>query len=70
MKALYRIRGVTNKDINQQRSFEMTGFVDLDKLQLRLRWFGHVNRRENDYALKSADCVSVPGKRPAGRRET
>ena len=48
-------------------AIKMTGFVDLDKLQVqsRLEWFGHVQRRENDYALKSTDHVSAPEKRPA-----
>ena len=49
MKALRRITGVTNVTV-----IKMTDLVDLHKLQgrLRLRWYGHVHRKENDHGLK------------------
>ena len=70
MKALPRITGVTHKDrVTNDAVNKMTSHVDLDKLQMhsRLRWLGDVQRRENDYTLKSRYHVSVPGTKPAGR---
>ena len=70
IKALRRTKGVTYKDrVTNKAVIKNTGLVDLDKLHLRsrLRWSGHVHRRENEHALKSKDHVSVPGKRPAIR---
>ena len=70
MKALRRITGITyNNRVFNEAAIKMTVLVDLDKLHVRsrLRWYGHVNGRENDNALQSRNHVSVPGKTPAGR---
>ena len=36
----------------------------------RLRWFGHVHRRSDDYCGKLAERINVAGKRGGGRRKT
>ena len=54
VKAPRRIIGLTYKDrVTNEAVLKMTGLVELDKLQvrLRLRLCGHVHRRENDHAL-------------------
>ena len=33
----------------------------------RLRWYGHVQRRDSDYCGKLAEQITIPGKRRRGR---
>ena len=70
MKSLGRITGVTFKDrVTNDAVIKLTVLIDLFRPQARsrVRWFGQVQQRENDHALKSTVRVLVPRKRLAGR---
>ena len=62
--------GVTRKD--KIRNEYVRGTAKIAKLgdklrNARLRWYGHVKRREEDYVGKRMMEMSVPGRRKIGR---
>ena len=62
--------GVTRKD--KIRKEYMRGTAEIAKLgdklrNARLRWYGHVRRREEDYVGKRMMEMAVPGRRKRGR---
>ena len=67
---LRRIKGVTLKD--KQRSTDIRKELGVKVIQQiarenRLRWYGHVRRRESTSHLRQTMEMEVPGKRPRGR---
>ena len=71
MKCLRAILGVTlynrlkNQDIRQRLNVKKT-IVDNIRSR-RMKWFGHVNRRDRDSLVYRAYSQSFPNPRPAGR---
>ena len=62
--------GVTRKD--KVKNEYMRGTAKIEKLEdklwnARLRWYGHVKRREEDYVGKRMMEMAVPGIRKRGR---
>ena len=60
--------GVTRKD--KIRNEYVRGTAKIAKLgdkNARLRWYGHVKRREEDYVGKKVMAMAVPGRRKRGR---
>ena len=39
------------------------------KSETRLRWFGHVQRRDSEYISRKMKRLGLPGRRPGGRPE-
>ena len=63
--------GVTRKDKIRNEYVRGTAKIAKvgDKLwNARLRWQGHVKRREEDYMRKRTMAMAVPGRRKRGRR--
>ncbi|GFO33970.1 hypothetical protein PoB_006047500 [Plakobranchus ocellatus] len=70
MRMLRRIRGVTLED--KMRSDDIRKELGVCPIgekarESRLRWFGHVMRREPENHLKQMLNLEVPGRRPRGR---
>ena len=62
--------GVTGKD--KKRNEYVKGTAKIAKLEgrlwnARLRWYGHVKRREEGYVEKRMMEMAVPGRRKRGR---
>jgi len=72
MKMLRRIKGVTLRD--KERSKDIRRELRIDSItwkirQIRMRWFGHVTRMEDDNQVKKVMCMEISGKRSRGRPE-
>ena len=72
MKMLRFAMGVTRKD--KIRNKYIRGTVKVERLgmkmrECRLRWYGHVMRRDQDYVGRKMIEMELPGKRKRGRRK-
>ena len=70
MKMLRWPLGVTRKDKirNEEIHSRMrTADVRLKMRESRLRWWGHVHRREEDHLTRRVLSVEIPGRRCRGR---
>ncbi|VDO92085.1 unnamed protein product [Heligmosomoides polygyrus] len=47
-----------------------TAPIQLNMREQRLRWYGHILRRQEDHSTKLALNFEAPGKRPRGERST
>ena len=70
MKVLKFAMGVTRKD--KIRNEYIRGTVKVERLGMkmragRLRWYGHVMRRDQEYVGRSMMKMELPGKRKRGR---
>ena len=70
MKKLRFAMGVTRKD--KIRNEHIRGTVKVERLGMkmregRLRWYGHVMRRDREYVGKKMIEIELPGKRKRGR---
>ena len=74
MRMLRRTKGVTVKD--KMKSEDMrkelgVGSIKSKAREGRLRWFGHVHRREQESKLRQVMAMEIPGRRsrdgPRGR---
>ena len=70
MKMLRFAMGVTRKD--KIRNEYIRGTVKVEQLRMkmkegRLRWYGHVMRRDQEYVGKKMIEMELPGKRKRGR---
>ena len=70
MRMLRFSLGVTRldriKNVYIRGSSHVGSFGDKTR-ETRLRWFGHVQRRDSEYIGKRMLSLDVPGKRPKGR---
>ena len=70
MRMLRWMCGVTKLDRIRNESIRGTtkvGEISKKVQQSRLKWYGHVLRREDEYVGKSVMAMEVPGKRRRGR---
>ena len=70
MKMLRFTMGVTRKD--KIRNEHIRSIVKVERLRMkiregRLRWYGHVMRRDQDYVGRKMMKMELPGKRRRGR---
>ena len=70
MKMLKFAKGVTRKD--KIRNEYIRGTVKVERLGMkmregRLRWYGHVMRRDQEYVARKMMEMELPGKRRRGR---
>ena len=70
MKMLRFALGVTRKD--KVRNEYIRGTVEVERLGMkmregRLRWYGHVMRRDQEYVGRKMIEMELPGKRKRGR---
>ena len=70
MRMLRRIKGVTLRD--RERSADIRrelGVNDINEKvkEIRMRWYGHVRRREEGHPARVAMESRIPGRRPRGR---
>ena len=65
-----RIKGVTLKDkvksVDIRKELRVQDIKEKAR-ESRLRWFGHVMRRESNNHLRQVMEMEVPGRRPRGR---
>ena len=69
-RMLRYMAGVTWRDgLSSAEVATRCGLKKIDVLfyKARLRWFGHIKRREDNDALARIGRVEVPGRRPPGR---
>ena len=72
MRMLIWMSGVTKLDrIRNERIRGTTKVGEISKKvqEIRLKWYGHVLRREEEYVGKRVMAMEVPGKRRRGRRK-
>ena len=70
MRMLRRIKGVTVKDKMNSEDIRKelgVGSIKSKARESRLRWFGHVHRREQESNLRQVMDMEIPGRRPRGR---
>ena len=70
MKMLRFAMGVTRKDKIRNEHIRSTVKVELLRMKMRegrLRWYGHVMRRDQDYVRRKIMEMELPGKRKRGR---
>ena len=70
MRMLRWMSGVTKMDrIRNERIRGTTKVGEISKKvqESRLKWYGHVSRREDEYVGKRVMVMEVPGKRRRGR---
>ena len=70
MKMLRFVMGVTRKDKIRNEYIRST--VKVERLEMkmregRLRWYGHVVRRDQEYVRRKMMEIELPGKRKRGR---
>ena len=69
---IQRIIKFINKYFNKIRNEYIRGTVKVERLGMkmregRLRWYGHVMRRDREYAGRKMMEMELPGKRKRGR---
>ena len=70
MRMLRRIKGVTVKDKMKSEDIRKelgVGSIKSKARESRLRWFGHVHRKEQESNLRQVMDIEIPGRRPSGR---
>ena len=72
MRMLRRIKGVTLRD--KVKSVDIRKELGVNSIQekvreIRLRWYGHMQRMEENNERRAVVDMSVPGKRPRGDQE-
>ena len=70
MRMLRRIKGVTVKDKMKSEDIRKElglGSIKSKARESRLRWFGHVHRKEQESNLRQVMDMEIPGRRPRGR---
>ena len=70
MRMLRWMSGVTKLDIIRNERIRGTtkvGEISKNVQESRLKWYGHVLRREDEYVGKRVVVMEVPGKRRRGR---
>ena len=70
MKMLRFAMGVTRKDKNRNEHIRSTIKVERLGMKMRegrLRWYGHVMRRDQEYVGRKVMKMELPGKRRRGR---
>ena len=70
MRMLRRIKGVTVKDKMKSEDIRKelgVGSIKSKAKESRLRWFGHVHRREHESNLRQVMTMEILGRRPRGR---
>ena len=70
MRMLRRIKGVTLRD--RVKSVDIRKELGVSSIQekvreMRLRWYGHMQRMEENNEVRAVGDMRVPGKRPRGR---
>ena len=70
MRMLRRIKGVTLRD--RVKSVDIRKELGVSSIQekvreMRLRWYGHMQRMEENDNMSAVGDMRVPGKRPRGR---
>ena len=70
MRMLRRIKGVTLRD--EVKSLDTRKELGVNSIQekvreMRLRWYGHMQRMEENNKVRAIVDMRVPGKRPRGR---
>ena len=69
MRMLRRIKGVTLSD--REKSVDIRKELGVNSIQervrgMRLRWYGHMQRMEENNKVRAIVDMIVPGKRPRG----
>ena len=67
MKMLRFVLGVTRKDKIRNEHIRSTVKVGMKMRKDRLRWYGHVMRRDREHAEKRVIKMKLPGKKKRGR---
>ena len=70
MRMLRRIKGVTVKDKMKSEDIRKdlgVGSIKSKARESRLRWFGHVHRKEQESNLRQVMDMEIPGRRLRGR---
>ena len=72
MRMLRRIKGVTVKLKDKMKSEDIRKELGLGSIkskarESRLRWLGHVHRKEKESNLRQVMDMEIPGRRPRGR---
>ena len=70
MRMLRRIKGVTVKDKMKSEDIRKdlgVGSIKSKARESRLRWFGHVHRREQESNLRQVVDMEITERRPRGR---
>ena len=70
MRMLRRIKGVTVKDKMKSDGIRKelgVGSIKSKDRESRLRWLGHVHRKEQESNLRQVMDMEIPGRRPRGR---
>ena len=70
MRMLRRTKGVTVKDRIKSEDIRKelgVGSIRSKARESRLRWFGHVHRREQESNLRQMMDMEIPGRRPRAR---
>ena len=70
MRMLRRIKGVTVKDKMKSEDIRKelgVGSIKSKARESRLRWFGHVHRKEQESNLRQVMDMEIAGRRPRGR---
>ena len=70
MRMLRRIKGVTLRD--KVKSVDIRKELGVSSIQekvreIRLRWYGHMQRMEENNEVRAVGAMRVPGKRPRER---
>ena len=70
MRMLRRIKGVTLRD--KVMNVDIRKKLGVNNIQekvreMRLRWYGHIQRRKENNKVRAVVDMRVPGKRPRGR---
>ena len=70
MRMLRRIKGATLRDkvnsVDISKELGVTGIQEKVR-EMRIRWYGHMQRMEENNEVRAVVDMRVPGKRPRGR---
>ena len=70
MRMLRRIKGVTLRDkvtsVDIRQELRVSSIQEKVR-EMRLRWYGHMQRMEENNEVRAVGNMRVPGKRPRGR---